>query len=116
MFAISEVEYLGHIISRGVKTNPKKIVAMVDWPVPKSLKALSGFLGLAGYYRKFIKGYGQIASPLTALLKNDAFLWSDKDEKAFEELKAVVSQPPMLISPKSLWLSVMQVILGWGLL
>ena len=116
VFAISEVEYLGHIISRGVKTNPKKIVAMVDWPVPKSLKALSGFLGLAGYYRKFIKGYGQIASPLTALLKNDAFLWSDKDEKALEELKAVVSQPPMLISPKSLWLSVMQVILGWGLL
>jgi hypothetical protein len=100
VFATSEVEYLRHIISgEELKTDPKKIAVMVDWPITKSLKALRGFLGLTSYYRKFIKGYGQIASPLTTLLKKDAFLWSDKAEKALEELKAAVSQPPVLALP-----------------
>jgi hypothetical protein len=57
-----------------VKANGKKLSAVVAWPRPKSLKALRGFLGLTGYYRKFIKGYGSIAAPLTDLLKKNAFL------------------------------------------
>jgi hypothetical protein len=73
-FGCQEVDYMGHIISQeGVKANPRKIQAMVDWPFPSNIKSLKGFLDLTGYYRKFIKGYGSIATPLTSMLKKNAF-------------------------------------------
>jgi hypothetical protein len=76
-FGASKVEYLGHLVGKdGVRVDPKKIEAMEDWPHPKNLKRLHGFLGLIGYYRKFVKNYGKITTPLTALLKNNSFTWT----------------------------------------
>ena len=99
-FACSKVEYLGHIISgHGVKTNPKKTQAMLDWPTPKTVKALRGFLGLTSYYKKFIKGYGSIAAPLTNLLKKNAFEWTEQANQAFQNLKQAVSHPHVLVLP-----------------
>jgi hypothetical protein len=63
--------------------DPKKIEAMKDWPHPTTLKSLRGFLGLTGYYRKFIQNYGKIVAPLTALLKKNAFNWNAATDQAF---------------------------------
>lgn len=99
-FVYTEIDYLGHLISaHGVRADPDKITAMLEWPIPKNLKALRGFLGLTGYYRKFIQGYGKIAAPLTQLLRKNSFSWTEESTQAFLKLKKAVTNPPVLVLP-----------------
>jgi hypothetical protein len=83
----------------GVRVDPKNIEAMKDWPHPKTLKILRGFLGLIGYYRKFVKNYGKIVAPLMALLKNNSFNWTPVAAQAFQTLKMAMCTTPVLDLP-----------------
>jgi hypothetical protein len=99
-FGASEVEYLGHIVSKdGVQVDPTKIESMQDWPLPKTLKILCGFLGLTGYYRKFVWNYGKIATPLTSLLKKNSFTWTSAGDHAFQALKVFICSTHVLSLP-----------------
>ncbi|XP_052182019.1 uncharacterized mitochondrial protein AtMg00860-like [Diospyros lotus] len=89
------VEYLGHVISEnGVSTDPGKIEAMLNWPKPKSVRALRGFLGLTSYYRRFVKGYVVISKSLIGLWKKEGFNWGDEADIAFERVKEAMSRVP----------------------
>lgn len=97
-FAQEQLEYLGHIISAsGVSTDPSKIQAVQDWPPPTHVKQVRQFLGLAGYYRKFIKNYGLISRTLTDLLKKHTqFQWTPQLQQCFEALKKALISAPVL--------------------
>nr|GEZ72003.1 hypothetical protein [Tanacetum cinerariifolium] len=100
VFGGRSIEYLCHIISEeGVKTDPKKIEVVQQWPVSKTIKQLRGLLGLAGYYHRFIRFYEMIAKPLTDLLKKDTFKWSEEAKIAFDKLKEALTSAPILALP-----------------
>lgn len=100
-FAQSSLEYLGHIISaQGVATDPHKTQAIATWPTPVDAKQLRSFLGLLGYYRKFIKNYGAISRPLTDLLKKHTlFHWNKDLQNSFDALKQALVSAPVLALP-----------------
>jgi hypothetical protein len=96
-FGATSVAYLGHVISKpGVAMDPAKVQAIHEWPVPRLARAVRGFLGLAGYYRKFVHNFGTIAKPLTTLVKRDDFEWSEAAATAFDALKAAISSASIL--------------------
>lgn len=100
-FAQTQLSYFGHIISdKGVTTDQSKVEEVVNWKVPTTLKKLRGFLGLAGYYQKFVRNFGIISRPLTLLLKKDVpFVWSSEADQAFQSLKMALVSAPVLALP-----------------
>ncbi|WVZ69502.1 hypothetical protein U9M48_018276 [Paspalum notatum var. saurae] len=100
-FAQRQIHYLGHVISQdGVSTNPAKIEAIISWPSPSSVKELRSFLGLAGYYRRFVRHFGVFSRPLTALLKKHAlFIWTTEHDASFAALKQALCKAPVLALP-----------------
>ncbi|XP_075478906.1 uncharacterized protein LOC142519762 [Primulina tabacum] len=100
-FWLKSVTFLGHIISKeGVSVDPKKVEAITGWPRPKTVTEIRSFLGLAGYYRKFVEGFSSIATPLTKLTqKNSKFNWSEECEKSFQTLKEKLASTPVLVLP-----------------
>ncbi|XP_075489476.1 putative mitochondrial protein AtMg00860 [Primulina tabacum] len=93
--------FLGNILSRdGVEVHPSKVDVVENWPVPKSVTEIRSFLGLAGYYMKFIQGFSSIAMPLTALTKNNVkFVWGPECQESFDRLKQVFTKTPVLTMP-----------------
>lgn len=88
---------MGHLISLvGVVVETKKVQTVLEWPVSTTTKSVRGFLGLAGYYREFIRGFGGIAAPLTRLLTKKDFCWTSEAKFAFTQLKQALTSPPAL--------------------
>ncbi|WVZ84338.1 LOW QUALITY PROTEIN: hypothetical protein U9M48_031379 [Paspalum notatum var. saurae] len=100
-FWLKEVGFLGHVLSeKGVAVDPSKVKDVLNWKQPETVTEIRSFLGLAGYYRRFIKDFSKIAKPMTSLTKKNAkFVWGPKCEEGFRELKKLLTTAPVLAQP-----------------
>ncbi|WVZ76070.1 hypothetical protein U9M48_024072 [Paspalum notatum var. saurae] len=100
-FCLKEVSFLGHILSKkGVAVDPSKVKDILNWKQPETVTEIRSFLGLAGYYRRFIKDFSKTAKPMTSLTKKNAtYVWSSNCEEAFQTLKKLLTSAPVLAQP-----------------
>jgi hypothetical protein len=100
-FWLKEVAFLGHIITNGgIAVDPSKVSDVLKWEPPRMVSEIRSFLGLAGYYRRFIEGFSKIVKPLTTLLEKDReFKWTGACQSNFEELKKQLTTTPILVVP-----------------
>ncbi|KAK3882385.1 hypothetical protein Pcinc_013251 [Petrolisthes cinctipes] len=101
LFFQHEVPFLGHIVGKdGVRTDPLKVTAVKEWPVPNSVAEVRSFVGLCTYYRRFVKGFASVAAPLHQLTRKGAhFQWNEACQQAFEDLKQALVEVPVLPYP-----------------
>jgi hypothetical protein len=100
-FYQSRIHYLGHVISgKGIAVDPAKVEAIMEWPAPTNVTEVRSFMGLAGYYRRFVEGFSKIANPIMELQKrNKKFVWTEKCEEAFRRVKELLTTAPILKVP-----------------
>ncbi|KAA3469062.1 RNA-directed DNA polymerase-like protein [Gossypium australe] len=101
-FWLREVDFLGHIVSASrIRVDPSKIYVILEWKPLKNMSEVRSFLGLTGYYSRFVKGFLTIATPLAKLLQKAVrFEWSDRCQKSFDQLKALLTEVPILVQPE----------------
>jgi ribonuclease HI len=104
-FWLEKISFLGHILTaEGVAVDPGKVETVSNWRQPTNVSEIKSFLGLAGYYRRFIEGFSKIARPMTELLKKEKkFNWTESCEKSFQELKRRLTTAPVLTLPDIQW-------------
>ncbi|KAA3473393.1 reverse transcriptase [Gossypium australe] len=102
-FWLWKVRFLGHIVSAdGIRVNPSKISTVIDWKPPRNVYEVRSFLGLAGYYRRFVKGFSMIATLMTRLRQKDVkFEWFENCQQSFDQLKALLTEAPVFVQPES---------------
>ena len=100
-FWLDKVHFLGHVLSaEGVTVDPGKVEYVLNWKPPTTVHEVRSFLGMAGYYRRFILDFSRVAKPIMTLLKNQTkFVWSSKCERAFQTLKRLLTTAPVLAQP-----------------